>query len=843
MGYIKKLKKSYREGKRIFKLAIKPFYEYTKGTGFKLRAIYAKYLKKLEVDDKVILYESYHGKNMTGNVYALYKKLSTHPKYSSYTHVWAVDNLKNPCIDTFMDKDRVKIVAVHSKAYVKYLATAKYLINNTSFPYYFQKRKEQVYINTWHGTPLKTLGKDVKGATVSQHANIARNLLHTDYLLAPNKFTAEKLLDSHDINGLYNGYIVDSGYPRIDLTFHTNPNEIKDLLKINKNKKVILYAPTWRGQSENRLSGEVEKLFDDVKRLKELFSSEYEVILKVHYFIFKEIEKMGFGDICVPNWVDTNELLSCVDVLITDYSSIFFDFLPTKKPVLFYMFDREEYEKDRGFYISLDSLPGPICYSIEELIQSISGLDKVSKTYKEKYENFLDTYCYNDDGNATDRAINLIFEGQRNEMIYKTVNNKKKILLYCGGFYNNGITISAINLTKYIDYDKYDVSIIEPGNKKQEQVLNLEKIDPRARILFRVGTWNMTITDYYKYNLVYRKGLYRSFIKKLVPKELYVGELQRMFGNAEFDYVVDFGGYNKFWSLLFAFSTIPWKSIYLHNDMMEEYYKKINGKFKHKTNLKVIFSTYKYFDRVVSVAESTRDTNMKNLQHLVPNASEKMVYVNNLIDYKRVLADKEKKDWFEFDGTRYLLTGSNNKGNELTLKGVLWPKDDEIVFVNMGRLSPEKGQEKLINAFYNVKRQTGKNLKLYIIGLGPLEKSLRSLVQKLDLQDDVIFTGQLENPFPLIDRADCYIMPSNYEGQGLAILEALILEKYVIGTDVTGIHSVLKGGYGELVENNQESLERGMIEFLNSKKTFKKFDYISYNKEAMELFYKEVCRQ
>jgi len=837
------IKKMYREGKRIFKLAIKPFYEYTKGTGFRLRAIYAKYLQRLKINEEVILYESYHGKNFTGNVYALYRKLSVHPKYSKFTHVWAVDSLENPCINTFKDKGKIKIVAIHSKEYVRYLATAKYLINDTSFPYYFQKRDEQIYINTWHGTPLKTLGKDVKGVGISQHANITRNLLHTDYLLAPNKFTAEKLLQSHDIDGLYSGYIVDSGYPRNDLTFHTDPAEIKNLLKIDRNKKVILYAPTWRGSSENNLSGETEKLFEDVQKLREKFSSEYEVILKVHYFIYKNIEKMGLGHICVPNWIDTNELLSCVDVLITDYSSIFFDFLPVKKPVLFYVFDREEYEKDRGFYMGLDSLPGPLCYTIDELIHSISNLDEVKKDYQDQYDHYLKTYCYNDDGQATKRAIEIIFEGKHNEMIYKTENNKKKILLYCGGFYNNGITISAINLSKYIDYDKYDITIIEPGNKKEEQVINLKKVDPRARVLYRVGTWNMTIMDYYRYNLVYRKGLNHDFIRKMNPTPLFRGEMKRLFGNARFDYVVDFGGYNKFWSLLFAFSDIKWKSIYLHNDMKEEYNKKINGKFKHKTNLKVIFSTYQYYDRVVSVAESTRDVNLRNLKHLVPNAEKKMVYVNNLIDYKRVLSDKDKKELIEYNGNRYLLANIKDSGHEITMKGIRWPKDSDIVFVNMGRLSPEKGQEKLINAFYSVKKQTGKEMKLYIIGIGPLEKSLKTLARNLGIQDDVIFTGQLENPFPLINRADCYVMPSNYEGQGLAILEALILEKYIIGTDVTGIHSVLVDGYGDLIENNQESLEKAMLDFFQNKKTFKKFDYISYNKEAMELFYKEVCNE
>lgn len=842
MGVSKKINRYYREVKRLAKIAIKPFVDYLISPGFRLRAKYAKYLK-LDIAEQTILYESYHGKNMTGNVYALYKKLSKDPEFSHYEHVWAVDSLDNPCIDSFIDKEKIKVVKIHSLQYAKYLATAKYLINDTSFPYYFQKRDGQVYINTWHGTPLKTLGKDVKGTSISAHSNITRNLLHTDYLLMPNKFTAERLIQSHDIDGLYNGYIVDSGYPRVDLTLNSDVKEMKKRFNINTDKKIILYAPTWRGSSEKDSTGEVEKIFEDVQHLKSIFSDDYEVLLKVHYFVYKNIAKMGMGDICIPNWVDTNELLSCVDILITDYSSIFFDFLPTKKPVIFYMFDRESYEKDRGFYISLDSLPGPICKNIDDLVQTISNLSAIQEKYSEQYKNFLETYCYHDDGKATDRAFELIFKGKSSELKYKIINDKKKILFYCGGFYNNGITMSAINLSKYIDYDKYDVVIIEPARKKDEQINNIQKLDPRTKIIYRIGTWNMTIRDYYRYNLVYRKGLYSDFIKKIVPRELFAGELQRMFGNTKFDYVVDFGGYNKFWSTMFAFSDIKWKSIYLHNDMMEEFYKKINGKWKHKTNLKVIFSTYQYYDRIVSVAKSTRDTNYKNLKHLVPEAEKKMVYVNNVIDYKRILEESEPKDIIELFGNKYHLTDISPDHSELSIKGFIWPDDSDIVFVNVGRLSPEKGQEKLIKAFYSVKNKTNKNLKLYIVGSGPLQKQLKNLVENLSLEEDVIFTGQLENPFPIINRADCYVMSSNYEGQGLAILEALVLEKYVVATDVTGIRSVLEDGYGELVDNDQESLEQGMLNFLNNPKHFKKFDYVKYNEEALSLFYQEVCNE
>ncbi|MCT2535293.1 CDP-glycerol glycerophosphotransferase family protein [Aquibacillus koreensis] len=828
---------------KMIRFLLKPLLDYMNNAGFKRRAVYAKHIRNKRINNKVIMYEAYHGKSMTGNPYAIFKKLYNDEKYSDYKHVWAMDSLENHAISTYENHKNIEFVKIHSLKYVKHLSNAKYLVNNTSFPYYFQKKEGQVYINTWHGTPLKKMGIDIEDRGMSDHANIQRNIMHTDYFVNPNKFTYEKLLKSHDIDGLYNGEVLDTGYPRIDLTLNTDKNEMKRILNLPVDKKIILYAPTWRGNSEHSSTISSDKIFEDIQRLRNKYTEEYEIILKVHYFVYKNFKEKGLEHLCVPNWVDTNELLATVDVLITDYSSIFFDFLPTKRPVIFYMYDKEEYERDRGFYLNLDELPGLICKSIEEIDAAIEKADSIVKENQDRYDQFLDDFNYNDDGKATERLIDIVFEQKESSKKLRTVNNKKKLLLYCGGFYNNGITISAINLTKYIDHDKYDVTVLDFGNKKGDQAVNISKMAPETRVIYRVGTWNMTRLDYFKHNLVNRKGLYTNFAQKNAPKEMYNGELKRLIGQADYDIVVDFGGYNKFWSILFAFSDIKWKSVFLHNDMMEEYNKKIDGKHKHRKNLNIIFSTYKYFDRIVSVAKSTRDVNMENLKSLVPNAKEKMVYVNNLIDYKRVLESKDKTEVINYKGNDFIITKEYYDSSLFSMTGVRQPESGDIVFANMARLSPEKDQEKLIRAFHNLLQQTDKPIKLYIIGSGPLESMLKRLVTDLDLEDKVTFTGQMDNPFSLINRADCFVLSSNYEGQGLVILESLILDKYVIATDVTGVRSVLEGGYGKLVQNDQDSLTEAMLEFLNDKVKFKRFDYLDYNEEALELFYKEVCNR
>ena len=201
--------------------------------------------------------------------------------------------------------------------------------------------KQKIYINTWHGTPLKTLGKDMEGP-IGQHKNIQRNFLHSDYILSPNKFTSEKLIDSHDLEGLYNGEIIEEGYPRMDLTFNTDKEELRktleNIIELDPHKKIILYAPTWRGEVGS-VSNINEELFNHISALNEKIPDDYQLILKVHTLLFKYIKHdEQLMNKCIPDCIDTNELLSLVDILITDYSSIFFDYMATNKPIsVFYV--------------------------------------------------------------------------------------------------------------------------------------------------------------------------------------------------------------------------------------------------------------------------------------------------------------------------------------------------------------------------------------------------------------------------------------------------------------------------------------------------------------------------
>ncbi|SES88747.1 CDP-glycerol glycerophosphotransferase [Oceanobacillus limi] len=800
---------------------------------FRIRAAYTKAWETTPVIDNMIFYEAYHGRSMTGNPFAIFTYLLEDPSFRDYQHIWAISDLsKIP--NQYRNLKNVTFVSYHSQEYARYLATAKYLINDTSFPAYFQKRKDQIYTNTWHGTPLKTLGMDIKNRGVTDHKNIQRNFLFADFIVSPNKYTAEKLLKSHDVNSIYGGKILDTGYPRVDLMYKANKKELKRILAVPENKKIILYAPTWRGKlgKEEDQSKRIQK---DVKKIQENIGSDYLVLVKSHYYATKFFKEQGLEHLCVPDRIDTNELLSVVDVLITDYSSIFFEFLPTKKPILFYAYDAEDYQRERGTYMEMDELPGPLCMSVNQVIDCIQDLDRVTNKYNDVYHSFLNTFCYHDNGQSTARLVDTIFHGKVSEDLFSVETNKTKILIYGGGFLNNGITSSLISLLNSIDYEKYDVTLIDHGtNTKKMKWNNMEKVNNNVHHIFRLGTWNASLIDMYRHTLFFYTGM-----QKLAPIKMYKREYERMVGNTNFDIGIDFGGYSPFWASIFAFGHFKRRSIYLHSDMEKELHKVVNNKYPHRRNLKVIFSLYTLFDKVLSVSKLTHEQNWKNLKTFITDYEKKMDYVINAIDYKKILNLKGDRSEFQYEFGEEI--GPESALHRESTSDYPMPKATDYNFITIGRLSPEKDHHKLIESFSLVSANNS-NVKLYIVGDGALKDHLIQHVKTKNLHDKVFFTGHLDNPYNLLDQCDCFVLSSNYEGQAIVLLEALVLGKPTISTDIPGPRSVIEDGYGLIVENSVSGLANGMSQCLNGNYVpNNRFDYEAYHNEALNMFYDKVC--
>lgn len=807
---------------------------------FKRAVQYTNEFKKNKLEENMVLYESFHGNSISDNPYAIFKYLLTNSEFKKFEHIWVVNNTieGNEKYEYYKNYSNVSFVEIGTKEYFKYLSKSKYLINNTSFPEYFIPKEEQVYVNTWHGTPLKTLGMDMKG-TINQHANLQRNFLKADYILSPNSFTTEKLLNSHGISDIFNGEVIEHGYPRIDNTFNKDSfleKYLTENLNIDIDKEIVLYAPTWRGEVGS-VTDETEELINQVKELKKAMNSNQVFILKVHSLIQKFINNVDLDDIIlIPNWIDTNELLAYTDVLITDYSSIFFDFLVTDRPILFYMYDKDQYVHDRGVYLDIDSVPGPISYNISELSNDLMTRKFEENKYKEQYALFKKLYTSYDDGNVTPYYVDKIFSLNRKKTIIKS--NKRNILVYAGGFLNNGVTSSLINLSHNFDYDKYNLIIIDARKTNIIFQSNVKKLHPKAVMLYRDGLIQLTYKEWIEYNRFLRYDTIDTS-NKVLFNEISDRELKRLLGNTVIDSVIDFSGYVPFWSLIFGLSSVKNKVIYQHNDMLSESEKVIKGKKVHKANLDKIFFLYKYYNGVVSVGEQTLELNKNNLKSYIDEDYFK--YVPNSLNEDELFSYKKQRELknIKIDEKEYLLVDKADFGGK-SIYSVITPlTKDGKNFINIGRLSPEKDQRKLILAFKSFLDEVNNySHQLYIVGSGILEEELKSLVFTLKLEENVIFTGQLSNISELLESMDCFVSSSNHEGQPMTLLESLALKKDIIATDIPGNYSVLGDKYGHIVNNDIESLSKAFKAYVNNQIVFNKDFMISeYNKNAMKAFY------
>ncbi len=152
---------------------------------------------------------------------------------------------------------------------------------------------------------------------------------------------------------------------------------------------------------------------------------------------------------------------------------------------------------------------------------------------------------------------------------------------------------------------------------------------------------------------------------------------------------------------------------------------------------------------------------------------------------------------------------------------------------NTAKKSNHKWQENWVT------EQIGANCILFILGTGPLKNKLTKLIKKLNLTGHVILAGHVENPFPIVDACDCFVLSSDYEGQPMVLLEALALEKYCIGTDIPSIRYVLDG-HGELVKADAEAFGKAIVKFTNNPKTAPTFDFDTYLHDTMEQFYSAI---
>jgi len=366
----------------------------------------------LPVKKRLIMFESYLGKQYSCNPRAIYEYMKeTHPNYHMF---WSVDK---GSVRFFQEKG-IPYIKRFSLKWLIYMARAEYWITNSRMPLWLTKPKHTVYVQTWHGTPLKKLALDMNEVhmpgtnTEKYKKNFTKESAKWDFLLSPNAYSTEIFRRAFD----FHKTIIESGYPRNDYLYNykrEDVEKIKKQLNLPLDKKVILYAPTWRDNQFYQVGKYKFNLRLDLDLMKEKLGEEYILLLRMHYLVAESLDLSRYEGFAfdVSKVQDIRELYVISDMLITDYSSVFFDYANLKRPMLFYVYDIDEYRDVlRGFYFDIEKeAPGPLVYSTEEIIEKVNKLKNNDESINEAINRFYKKFCYLDDGEATKRVVDRIF--------------------------------------------------------------------------------------------------------------------------------------------------------------------------------------------------------------------------------------------------------------------------------------------------------------------------------------------------------------------------------------------------------------------------------------------------
>lgn len=367
-----------------------------------------KFLKEKIINNRIVI------DNFVGNGFGCNPKYIVNEIIKQklpYELIWLDNGTSNHIYPSNVTK-----VDYYSKEAFKYLSSAKIIISNCRLNYFiengFIKKHDQCYIQTWHGClAFKKIEKDIEHNKIyNRYLKSAKiDSKYINYLISPSSFDLQLLKN----NFYYKGDILNIGYPRNDIFFYSENdketiiNKVHSSLKIPKNKKIILYCPTFRDDDNLQLYKlDVEKI---ITIAKQKFNDDFVFVIRLHPNIqYKayELSVIFKNSIDATNYNDIQEILLATDILITDYSSCIFDYSLQHKPAFVYAKDIKEYSQERGFYLNIYEMPFPIAETEDKLIENIANYN--DKKYVSNLSKFLEKRDSKDNGLASKEIVQII---------------------------------------------------------------------------------------------------------------------------------------------------------------------------------------------------------------------------------------------------------------------------------------------------------------------------------------------------------------------------------------------------------------------------------------------------
>lgn len=483
-----------------------------------LKFVFAWYYKHTKIKENQVLFESFHGKNISDSPLALLFELLKMNDSKQYKVYFASNNIKRDKKVVKKLNLKINLVDVSTFKYTKVLATSKYLINNCSFPTFFIRRTEQVYLHLWHGTPVKTLGKSMRFGIESMY-NVQHDLLQSNYILFPNEFTKKIVMEDYNLENLYTGKVVINGNPKNSIFMDKN-RSIEATHKLGNDKyTVIAYLPTWNGSSNYDINRFNQKMQNFLTVLDNHLKHNQKFYINLHQISNVSLSKQYKHIFPFPKDIEQNEFLNSVDIFITDYSSIMFDFAVTKKPIVLFLYDFEKVVRDRGIYIDIDELPFEKIYNFESLKNYI---------LEEKYNNYF--YDYNK------RFIKTFLP-------YNSIDSAKNISRLIFDNNNCGMPIIEYSLNK----NSKKIAFYPTVQTKEDlhTVIQVVK-DTNEIVIFNKKYFNSEISNYFsnhcskKFDFIFiTENMPRTFLEEICKnkrkEELHRREIKRNFGELYID--------------------------------------------------------------------------------------------------------------------------------------------------------------------------------------------------------------------------------------------------------------------------------------------------------------------
>ena len=808
MSFLTKLNHRISEVKRA--------YEKIRNPWWRAKFRYAEIFEKSAIDDRLILLESQHGKELNGNIFHIAKYLSQNPAYAGFRVVVSAHGKKR---GTFRKKlndhgcDSVALTTLASEDYFRILSSAKWVINDNTFLPFYMKKEGQIYLNTWHGTPLKTLGRTIRNDAYAI-GNAQRNFLLADYLLFPNEYTLHHICKDYMVENLATGKALFAGYPRNEIFFDvTSRDTLRTALGLD-GKRVYAYMPTFRGTAR---AGRLPKndiylnyfLYEIDRRLSE----DECFYVNLHPVAQSQMDFKAFRHIrpFPPNY-ETYAFLNVADVLVTDYSSVFFDFACTRKKIVLFVYDEEDYLRDRGLYLPLENLPFPKARTIDALFHELRSERNYDDTA------FLAQFCPYDTPNATQKLCDFLILGNETGLNAQPLpnNGKENVFLYGGNLAPNGITKALNNLLRTVDTDKRNYVVLCEERKIAKYRDALLDLPPYVGFYIHTGDINLSL-----HKRILRKLFKWGWLKAKTYLRLcaqdFKRELWRLYGSARINALVHFNGYES--ENIILFSVFPKKRIiFVHSDMNREISARGN---QRKDVLSLAYQTY---DTVVPVTQDL----IPSVQPFAQGGMSNIRVVKNAIDYHSILTMGAIPIAFDpFTKTSI--------PREAVLERL---QTASYRYVNIGRFSPEKGHFRLVDAFTKI-HALDPNALLIIIGGSSFEGGYGRLLQhvkSLGLMENVVLIERMSNPYALLAACDGFVLSSFYEGFGLVLAEADILGIPVVSTDIVGPRSFMHEHGGTLIENSEAGLFHGMQLLRSGKIKPMGVDYAVYNASVKDTF-------